>query len=218
MRTLWVESLIPSTRADRKDTRAHGGAGLGLSISKRIVDQMRGTIFVDSEVGSGSEFVVQIPLQETKPREVSRDGKARGVPLNEDKRLKRILVVDDDPNILSIMRLVFSIAGIEGRFAQSAAQGLAIAVDETFDIILSDLQMPGMDGITFCEKLHSKGFAKGAKIVAITARAQSYDRLRALESGFHGYITKPFKVNDLVNQLRGYLTDEPPAAEVQPSS
>ena len=116
-----------------------------------------------------------------------------------------ILVVEDNARNLKLMRDVLDFAGFEVVAASSAEEGLAIALERPPDLVLMDLQLPGIDGTEALRRLRRSPRTESVPVVAVTAFAMKDDRERALIAGFDGYLEKPISVRALPTQVRGFL-------------
>jgi two-component system, cell cycle response regulator DivK len=123
-----------------------------------------------------------------------------------------ILVVEDNEKNLKLVRDVLQYAGYDVVAASSAEQGLAMAIERPPDLVLMDLQLPGMDGTAALRQLRDSPRTRSVPVVAVTAFAMKDDRERALRAGFDGYLEKPISVQALPEQVRSFL----PAEEVAP--
>lgn len=118
---------------------------------------------------------------------------------------KRILVVEDNPLNLKLVRDVLGVAGYEVIAAGSGEEGLEIVASTTPDLVLMDLQLPGIDGREALSRMRHGGLARDIPVVAVTAFAMASDRENALAAGFDGFIEKPISVRELPSQVAGYL-------------
>ena len=118
-----------------------------------------------------------------------------------------ILVVEDNERNLKLVRDVLEYAGYDVRVARTGEDGITLAVSEPPDLVLMDLQLPGIDGMEALRRLRESPRTAGIPVVAVTAQAMKQDRERALEAGFNGYIEKPISVRALPDQVRSFLTD-----------
>jgi two-component system cell cycle response regulator DivK len=123
-----------------------------------------------------------------------------------------ILVVEDNEKNLKLVRDVLQYAGYDVVAASSAEQGVAMAIERPPDLVLMDLQLPGMDGTEALRQLRGSPRTSSVPVVAVTAFAMKDDRERALKAGFDGYLEKPISVASLPAQVRGFL----PSKEVSP--
>ena len=119
---------------------------------------------------------------------------------------KSILVVDDNPMNLKLVAVVLRNSGYTVRTAQTAREALALIDEAVPSLILMDIQMPEMDGLTLARRLKSEPRTRGALIVALTAAAMTGDRERALEAGCEGYMTKPIDTRTLSTRIEELLT------------
>jgi CheY-like chemotaxis protein len=119
-----------------------------------------------------------------------------------------ILVVEDNDRNLKLLRDVLEYAGYEVRTARTAEDGITLAVSEPPDLVLMDLQLPGIDGIEALHRLRESRRTAGIPVVAVTAQAMKEDRERVLEAGFNGYVEKPISVRAFPDQVRRFLSGE----------
>jgi signal transduction histidine kinase/CheY-like chemotaxis protein len=186
--------------ADKTLTRQFGGTGLGLAISKKIAELMHGSITVMSEYGEGSVFTVSFPVKfGGRLDDLSDDTDVSA----EDFSGKRILIVEDvDVNRL----IVSSLLEDTGCTADEAENGSA-AVDMVrkinYDLILMDMQMPVMDGLTATREI--RAFNKDVPIIAMTANAFREDAERCIEAGMNDHISKPIDALHFLRTVSNYL-------------
>ena len=117
-----------------------------------------------------------------------------------------ILVVEDNERNLKLLRDVLEYAGYDVRVARTAEDGITSAVSEPPDLVLMDLQLPGIDGMEALRRLRESPRTAGIPVVAVTAQAMKQDRERALEAGFNGYVEKPISVRAFPDQVRSFLS------------
>ena len=117
-----------------------------------------------------------------------------------------ILVVEDNERNLKLLRDVLEYAGYDVRVARTAEDGIVLGVKEPPDLVLMDLQLPGIDGTEALRRLRENPRTADIPVVAVTAQAMKQDRERALEAGFNGYVTKPISVRAFPDQVRGFLS------------
>ena len=118
-----------------------------------------------------------------------------------------ILVVEDNERNLKLLRDVLEYSGYDVRTARTAEDGIALAVKETPDLVLMDLQLPGIDGMEALRRLRESPRTVNTPVVAVTAQAMKQDRERALDAGFNGYVEKPISVRAFPDQVRRFLSD-----------
>ena len=117
-----------------------------------------------------------------------------------------ILVVEDNERNLKLLRDVLEYAGYDVRVARTAEDGITLAVSEPPDLVLMDLQLPGIDGMEALRRLRESPRTADIPVVAVTAQAMKQDRERALDAGFNGYLEKPITVRAFPDQVRGFLS------------
>ena len=117
-----------------------------------------------------------------------------------------ILVVEDNERNLKLLRDVLEYSGFDVRAARTAEDGLALAASEPPDLVLMDLQLPGIGGMEALRRLRESPPTADIPVVAVTAQAMKQDRERALDAGFNGYIEKPISVRAFPDQIRGFLS------------
>lgn len=185
------------TQADESISRRHGGAGLGLVICKRLVELMGGEIGVESEAGSGSTFWFVVPASGATPvAEVAGGGEALYVlPAH-------ILVVDDVAANRELVRAMLTPLGHNVEEAADGAEAVRAAQRSRFDLILMDLQMPGMDGFTATRAIRATAEAnKDTPILAFSASVLSESTDAAIEAGMVDYIGKPIQPMELLTKV-----------------
>ncbi len=117
-----------------------------------------------------------------------------------------ILVVEDNERNLKLLRDVLEYAGYDVRVARTGEEGVTLALKEPPDLVLMDLQLPGIDGTEVLRQLRASPRTAGIPVVAVTAQAMREDRERALAAGFNGYVEKPISVRNFPDQIRGFLS------------
>jgi two-component system cell cycle response regulator DivK len=122
---------------------------------------------------------------------------------------RRILVVEDNPLNLKLVRDVLQVAGYHVLEAQSGEEGLRIAKDDPPDLVLMDLQLPGIDGTETLRRLREGTLGPDVPVVAVTALAMAEDKERASRAGFDGYVEKPISVRALPGQIEAFLNGRP---------
>jgi two-component system cell cycle response regulator DivK len=124
-----------------------------------------------------------------------------------------ILVVEDNERNLKLLRDVLEYAGYDVRVARTGEDGVALAVKEPPDLVLMDLQLPGIDGMEALRQLRESPRTADIPVVAVTAQAMKQDRERALDAGFDGYVEKPISVRAFPDQVRRFLSGGEEGAE-----
>ncbi|MDI1443864.1 ATP-binding protein [Polyangium sp. 6x1] len=204
----------PFRQADMGTTRAFGGLGLGLAIVRHLVELHGGVIEVTSHgEGKGARFVVRLPRKQDS-FVASPDGSSafqglgpvRGPSLDGH----RILVIDDEADVLEMLAAYLSSRGATVLVAGSAAEGLGKIKESRPDVVVCDIGMPGQDGYHFIEELRSSSPAEGSTtpVVALTAYARPEDRTRALLHGFDTHVAKPLDPVELAAVIERLSTSK----------
>ena len=183
----------PFTQADTSATRRFEGAGLGLAISKSLVEQMNGRIGVESDLGAGSEFWFEIPLRRL-------EASAQATPAETaDGGAGRILVVDDHPVNRQVASMMLAAAGFDVETAEDGAQAVEAVRSRPFDVVFMDLHMPVMDGLTACRAIRAlEGDGADTPVVAMTAATLPEDVARCRAAGMDAHLAKPIEQERLV--------------------
>ncbi|TCS71671.1 PAS domain S-box-containing protein [Sulfuritortus calidifontis] len=190
-----------------------GGTGIGLVITRHLVEIMGGEIGLHSEAGLGSEFWVDMPPASLSP-DPTQAAAAEAEPVERKRpkpaegRVYHVLYVED--NFLS-QRLMQSLLSQRPEIklieADTAEAGLALAETIRPDLIFMDINLPGMDGYQALQKLQHSHHLKGVPVVAVTANAMTGEEERGLAAGFQAYLTKPFKIEKLYDLLDRLLVE-----------
>ncbi|MDQ3131145.1 MAG: PAS domain S-box protein [Acidobacteriota bacterium] len=193
-------------QADSTTQRHHSGLGLGLTIVRHLTELHNGRVFADSDgKGKGASFAVEIPLIVDQNDE--KDYAEIKTPANNhqiDKNIllgKTILLVDDDCEGIQPLKLFLENHGADIDCVESAAEALKKLAEADFDLILSDIGMPEMDGYQFIEKARSAPINSSVPAIALTAFASAEDRRRALTAGFMTHVSKPINFDELLRVI-----------------
>ena len=174
--------------------RGHGGLGIGLGLVRHLVELHGGSVYAESPgEGQGATFVVKLPLMVAETRQQAVAHAERSPVENASLKGARIVVVDDDPTAVELIRDVLVQAGAEVIECRSADEALQAVVRSRPNAIVSDIEMPGQDGYSFIRKVRALGPELGGKTpaVALTAFGRSEDRIRSLTAGFNNHVSKP---------------------------
>jgi len=209
-------------QADGSTSREYGGTGLGLSVTKQLVELHGGAIIVDSEIDKGSTFTFTLPLSKVDRKEFTES-----VSVEPSQRIQQIegvlddnmqhevaktnnvnisiLVVDD----LSINRRVLdnhlTLAGYNIVEASSGKEALKLIDEQNFDLVLLDIMMPNMSGYEVCEIIRKKYSTSELPIVLLTAKNRVSDLVTGFNVGANDYLTKPFSKNELLSRIKTHL-------------
>ena len=206
--------FIRFSQVDASDTRKYGGSGLGLVITKQIVELMGGNITVQSKEDIGSTFIVEIPLKVIKAADAADEFlKEKEEPavfsINAHSKA-RILVAEDEPVNQQVIGKLLGMAGFSYDIAENGQKAVELFKTKIYDAALFDVQMPVMDGIAATQEIREierKEKRKRLPIIAVTARAMFGDKERILENQLDDYIAKPYNLNDVVDTLNKYIDD-----------
>jgi PAS domain S-box-containing protein len=192
--------FTPFTQLDHRDTRTFEGTGLGLSICKDLAMLLKGDIGVESSPGKGSRF--WFTFEATHSTEDNNNQTPQVISKSSSGKTLRILLAEDKIVNQKVIGLMLSAQGHKVTYANNGKQALEIFTPEDFDIVLMDIQMPVMDGITATEHIRNK-YNSRPLIVGLSANAFEGDKEKYMGRGMNDYLTKPVKGNDfkiLVNK------------------
>ncbi|MGB5961421.1 MAG: response regulator [Coleofasciculaceae cyanobacterium] len=216
-------------QVDGSITRSYGGSGLGLSITKQLVELQGGKIRVESTLGRGSQFIFTLPLstEENKtlyrstPPSISLDNlfipetfivsrnRELSLPLpslTQTNKVYKLLIVDDEPINLQVLSNLLSLEDYSLTLTHSPIEALEL-IEKGLkpDLILLDIMMPQMTGYEVCQKIRQRFLANELPIVLLTAKNQVSDFVEGFNAGANDYLTKPFSRNELLVRIRNHI-------------
>ncbi|MDR6771990.1 ATP-binding protein [Azospirillum sp. BE72] len=206
------------TQADSSITRRYGGTGLGLAICRDLCMLMGGSIKVDTAPGRGSVFRFTIVARPGDPSALRRVDPSQSTSVGEAARIAalpplRVLAVDDIEVNRDIVRGILERAGHSVALAAGGGEAVRMVREQPFDLVLMDIQMPGMDGLTATRRVRELADPRGqVPILALTAHASGSSRPECLSAGMNGFITKPLRPAALFAEMASVLGKAVPAA------
>ncbi len=200
-------------QVDDSFTKEKEGTGIGLSLTKELVELMKGTIHVESDYKEGSVFEIMIPLEEIKTAQkedkeeftIKIDKKEASIAIKpQNKNLHSVLIVEDNKDMRDFIkqRLEVEYQVIE---AYNGQDGLEKALKTMPDLIITDLMMPKMDGISLCKQLKKEINTSHIPIIMLTAKAGIENKIEGLETGADDYLTKPFNSKELHVRIKNLI-------------
>lgn len=186
------------------------GTGIGLTITRRIMEMMNGSVDVESQPGIGSTFWLELPLEPQQEKTASADQLALAATDENHPPLtatpKQVLYIEDNPANLRLVSSIFSrLPHIHLVTAHLPQLGLDIAASHKPDLILLDINMPGMNGFQVLETLRQDPILKTVPVLAVTANAMPKDIERGKQAGFNDYITKPLQIPEFISSVKYWL-------------
>lgn len=190
--------------------RIESGSGIGLSLTKQLIESMNGTIAIHSAENEGSVFIITLPIKQGDEEWEHVDNELVTPPISysdgevpvieDDDELTKddkpvILVVEDNNDILTYIGSVINNAHIH--YAHDGNDGLKKATDIIPDIIITDIMMPGMDGLEMIQQIRQSELLNHIPVVAITAKCSEDDKIKGVKAGINHYIYKPFDADEL---------------------
>jgi CheY-like chemotaxis protein len=183
------------------------GTGLGLTITRRFVEMMGGSIAVESTPGVGSRFVVEVPAELARPSDVKSPPPfgTSWFALQPGEPERRVLIVEDDPENAMILEQLLSRAGFPLRVADTGAAGLELFTSWNPDFVWLDVQLPDMSGLEVARAIREMPRGRDVRIAAMTASAYESERAEALASGMDDFVRKPYRPAEIFDCMALHL-------------
>lgn len=191
------------TQAEHTMTRKYGGTGLGLTISKDLVDLMGGKIWYESELGKGTKFFIQLKLDKHLQPELPKAKEEAKIDLSSMRA--NIICAEDSMINVEVFKGIFETTSMNVYFASNGKEALEILETQPVDLILMDVQMPEMDGLTATKKIKKNPAFRRIPIIGLTAHAAKENRDECLVAGMEDVIVKPVEKNFLLQKISSYL-------------
>ncbi len=209
----------PFEQANIVETISHRGTGLGLSVSKQLIEEHGGNLWVSSEMNVGSKFYFEVPIwlesihereasdaiTSEKPSPIRSQTKPQKNADDADSIQKldkgKVLIADDDPINLQVLADLLQMKGYEVKSAPDGVQAVKLGLEENFDLAVIDIMMPGMSGYEVCKTLRQKYSPLELPILLLSARNQPGDISAGFESGANDYVTKPIEREVLLSRI-----------------
>lgn len=197
----------PFVQIDSALNRRYQGTGLGLTLVKRIVEMHHGTVAVSSELGRGSRFIVELPYQTMNISSQSKTHESRdfNLSISPSQSSHLILLADDSEANINTLSSYLTAKGFRLITASDGYQAVTLAQTEAPDLILMDIQMPGLDGLEAIQRIHQSPNSSNVPIIALTGSMLPGDRDRCLQAGALDYISKPIRLKKLVCMINSLL-------------
>ena len=201
------------------DDTTNIGTGIGLSLVKDVTEAMKGTISVSSTPGEGTTFTITLPVKHGEGelklfsfdsyKAATSNALGNTAPLPDEEEAAetatRVLVVEDNSDVAYYIGQQLATEHYNVFYAQNGQEGLSRARNMIPDIIITDLMMPGMDGLEFCREVRSSELLNHIPIIIITAKASDKDRISGLDAGADAYLVKPFNAMELDVRIKKLL-------------
>jgi PAS domain S-box-containing protein len=184
------------------------GTGIGLVITKRLAELMNGSVGFRSMPGEGSEFWVEMPVPSAQHQPIASNRVLQPRTNGKISSQRVVLYVEDNPANVAFMRdLVDGLDNLELLSVPTAELGIEVARTRRPDLVLMDINLPGMSGVDALAALRANNDTARIPVIALTAAASERDRARGLEAGFYRYLTKPIDVDELIGAIETLLDE-----------
>ena len=214
----YINNLFDAfTQEDTSSTRKYGGVGLGLTLTKKVLDKINGQICVESQPGKGTTVLITCPLKLQFKKSNKQDDSAYDRQQNDADEIRRykkniadskILVVEDNPLNQKIIERILNKASLTPTIVNNGKEAVSATTEQNFDAILMDIQMPVMDGHEATRRIR-RTFKKGElPIIAVTANATKKDMEKCKAAGMDSFITKPIKPITIYKALSDHIKNK----------
>ncbi|MBC8190766.1 MAG: response regulator [Candidatus Marinimicrobia bacterium] len=211
-------------QVDDSATREQEGTGIGLALTRELVELSKGKISVESELGVGTIFTLSFPLGkahlssdeivnsdvvETEGVEEQQSQTEEPMSMDQlahvsNQSLPKVLIVEDNDDLRRYIRSFLN-DNYQCQEAENGQEGLEIVLDKMPDLIVSDIMMPKMDGIEFCKRIKGDEYSSHIPVILLTAKADVQSKLEGLETGADDYLTKPFEADELLVRIKNLI-------------
>lgn len=198
-------------QVDQGNERIGQGTGIGLAHTKELVDLMEGSIFVESELGQGTRFIIQLPIKQKETKGSLNFSATEDIPVpvynlpynnrGDIDSKPSLLIVEDNPDISIYLKTSLQ-QDYKLSFAPDGEEGIKLALEEIPDLILSDVMMPKKDGFELCEVLKNNIKTSHIPLILLTAKSDYESKIAGLKRGADVYMGKPFDEDELKVQLK----------------
>ena len=208
------EIFVPFNRIGFEASNIEG-TGIGLTITRKLLTLMNGEIGFESTEGKGSTFWVELPvgkiIDDAAPdKDAARSAGSFSLtaPIGHDGKRYSVLYVEDSPaNMMLMEQIISMVPDLDLITAKTAERGVLMAQEQLPDLILMDINLPGMSGYDALRHLSESDLTRTIPVIAVSADALSHQIEEGLKAGFSAYLTKPLQINELLNKVRKILTD-----------
>lgn len=198
---------------DENNTQ-HVGSGVGLALVEQIIRAVNGSITVDSELGKGTTFHISLPVSNRCQQKVSLEAE-KNTPVLPETAVEltdsssedndcRLLIIEDNRDIAAYIGSQFA-GSYAVSYAENGKDGLEKALELVPDLIITDLMMPGMDGLEVCRQVRANEIINHIPIIIVTAKITEEERIRGIEAGADAYLSKPFNADELCTRVEKLL-------------